>query len=39
MLNLEISLVVLIPCNIVNNDYQQDLRDLYIFIANKLSRQ
>ena len=30
--NLEITEVVLVHCNIVNNDYQQDSRVLYIFI-------
>ena len=28
--------VVLVCCNIVNNDYQQDCRDLHIFRPNKL---
>ena len=32
--HLEI-LVVLVHCNIVNNDYQQDSRVLYTFVANK----
>ena len=32
---LEISEVVLIHCNIVNNDYQQDSRVLYTFVPNK----
>ena len=27
--------VVLIHCNIVNNDYQQDSRVLYTFVPNK----
>ena len=31
---LEISEVVLIHCNIVNNDYQQDSRVLYTFAPN-----
>ena len=31
----EITEVVLFHCNIVNNDYQQDSRVLYIFILNK----
>ena len=31
---LEISEVVLIHCNIVKKDYQQDLRVLYSFFAN-----
>ena len=30
----EITEVVLFHCNIVNNDYQQDSRVLYIFILN-----
>ena len=33
---LEITEVVLVHCNIVNNDYQQDLRVLYTFVPNKL---
>ena len=33
--HLEITEVVLIHCNIVNNDYQQDSRVLYTFVANK----
>ena len=32
---LEINEVVLIHCNIVNNDYQQDSRVLYTFVPNK----
>ena len=32
---LEIAEVVLVQCNIVNNDYQQDLRVLYTFVPNK----
>ena len=35
VLNLEIKDVVLVHCNIVNNDYQQDSRVLYTFILNK----
>ena len=34
--HLEISEVVLVHCNIVNNDYQQDSRVLYTFVPNKL---
>ena len=35
--HLEISEVVLAHCNIVNNDYQQDLRVLFTFIlVNRL---
>ena len=33
--HLEVTEVVLIHCNIVNNDYQQDSRDLYTFLPNK----
>ena len=32
---LEITEVVLIPCNIVNNNYQQNSRVLYTFVQNK----
>ena len=32
---LEITEVVLVHCNIVNNDYQQDSRVLYTFVPNK----
>ena len=35
MPHLEISEVVLVHCNIVNNDYQQDSRVLYTFVPNK----
>ena len=35
VLHLEITEVVLIHCNIVNNDYQQDSRVLYTFVPNK----
>ena len=35
MPHLEITEVVLVHCNIVNNDYQQDLRLLYTFVPNK----
>ena len=35
MPHLEITEVVLVHCNIVNNDYQQDSRVLHIFIANR----
>ena len=34
-LHLEIAEVVLVPCHIVNNDYQQDSRVLYTFVPNK----
>ena len=33
--HLEITEVVLIHCNIVNDDYQQDSRVLYTFVPNK----
>ena len=33
--HLDIKEVVLVHCNIVNNDYQQDLRVLYTFVPNK----
>ena len=33
--HLEITEVVLVNCNIVNHDYQQDSRVLYTFISNK----
>ena len=33
--NLEITEVVLVHRNIVNNDYQQDSRVLYTFVLNK----
>ena len=32
---LEIIEVVLVHCNMVNNDYQQDSRVLYTFVPNK----
>ena len=32
--HLEITEVVLVHCNMVNNDYQQDSRVLYTFIPN-----
>ena len=32
--HLEITEVVLVHCNIVNNDYQQDSRVLYTFVRN-----
>ena len=35
MPHLKITEVVLIPCNIVNNDYQQNSRSLYTFLPNK----
>ena len=33
--HLEITEIVLVRCNIINNDYQQDSRVLYIFFPNK----
>ena len=33
--HLEITEVILIHCNIVNNNYQQDSRVLYTFVPNK----
>ena len=33
--HLEITEVVLVYCNIVNSDYQQDSRVLYTFVPNK----
>ena len=33
--HLEITEVVLVHCNILNNDYQQDSRVLYTFVSNK----
>ena len=35
ILNLEITEFVLVHCNIVDNDYQQDSRVLYTFVPNK----
>ena len=35
VLHLEITEVVLVHCNIVNNDYQYDSRVLYTFVPNK----
>ena len=35
VLHLEITEVLLVHCNIVNNEYQQDSRVLYTFIPNK----
>ena len=34
--HLEITEVVFVHCNIVNNDYQQDSRVLFTFVPNKL---
>ena len=33
--HLKVTEVILIHCNIVNNDYQQDSRVLHIFVPNK----
>ena len=33
--HLEITGVILVHCNIVSNDYQQDSRVLYVFVSNK----
>ena len=33
--HLEITEVVLLPCNMVNNDYQHDSRVLYTFVPDK----
>ena len=33
--SLEITEVVLVHCNIINNDYQQNSRILYTFVPNK----
>ena len=33
--DLEITELVLVHCNLVNNDYQQESRILYKFVANK----
>ena len=35
MSHLEITKVLLVQCNIVNNDYQQDSRVLYTFASNE----
>ena len=35
MPHIKITEVVLVHCNIVNNDYQQDSRVLYTFFPNK----
>ena len=37
--HLEITEVVLVNCNIVNSDYQQDSRVLFTFLPNKLFYQ
>ena len=35
VMHLEITKVVLVHCNVANNDYQQDSRALYTFVSNK----
>ena len=35
MPHFEITEVVLVHCNIANNDYEQDSRVLYAFVPNK----
>ena len=35
VLHLEITEVILVHCNIVNNDYQQDSKILYTFVPSK----
>ena len=35
VLHLEIAEVVLVSCNLVYNDYQQDSKTLYAFVPNK----
>ena len=37
--HLEITEAILVHCNIVNNDYQEDSRVLYTFVPNKLFGQ
>ena len=37
--HLEITEVILVHCNIVNNNYQEDSRVLYTFVPNKLFGQ
>ena len=37
--DLEITEVVLIQCNTVNNDYQRNSRVLHTFVSNKSFRQ
>ena len=33
--HLEITVVVIICCNITNNDFQEDSKVLYVFVSNK----
>ena len=35
MPHLEVVELILVHCNLVNNDYQQDSRILYTFVTNK----
>ena len=35
MSHLEIAEIILVTCNTVSNDYQQDSRVLYVFVPNK----
>ena len=37
--NLEITEIVLIHCNIIDNNYQRNSRVLYTFVPNKLFGQ
>ena len=37
--HLKITEVILVDCNIVDNDYHQDSKALYIFVPNKLFGQ
>ena len=39
MPHLEISEVILIHCNIVNNNYKQNSKVIYTFVPNKSFRQ
>ena len=39
MPHFEITKVVLVDCNVVNNDYQQDSSILYAFVPKKLFGQ
>ena len=39
VIHFEITEVVLIHCNIVHNDYQQNSRVLYTFVPNKSYRR
>ena len=37
--HLEITELILVHCNIADNDYQEDSRALYMFVPNKLLGQ